>query len=495
MKIYIGGLYLTESSFFFVDLFMPDDRRPGILDRTLSNLLRAWIDLSDSTRHYITGQPRPDLPNDDLQKVRQQMESFIEAVGDEASVRARAAEFGRVYMGLNREGRVKFLTELATGFDVDRGAVDEAITEVRSAGGVVASRRIAEARLRQALEPRWRALLGRFTTLPEGVKFLVELRAEMLPMTLNNPPIKALSDDLKAMLRAWFDIGLLDLRQIDWSSPAALLEKLIAYESVHAIRSWDDLKNRLESDRRCFGFFHPNMPDEPLIFVEVALVNGIAPSVDQLLDEMEPEIDPKTADTAIFYSISNAQRGLDGISFGNFLIKRVVEVLKHDFPNLKTFSTLSPIPGFSHWFEEVMRADDVIFLKGSERKILKAYSKGESDGDLLGHLLGRVNFCENDVVADLVKVPLTRLAARYLVDEKGRDDRARDAVAHFHLSNGARVERLNWMGDCSERGLKQSFGLTVNYLYRLSDIESNSAAYMGERAIAQSTSVRGFARA
>ena len=384
---------------------------------------------------------------------------------------------------------------LATGFDVDRGAVDEAINEIRSAGSVDASRRAAEVRLRQALEPRWRALLGLFTTLPQGMKFLVDLRAEMLPMTLNNPAIKALSDDLKSMLGTWFDIGLLDLRQIDWSSPAALLEKLIAYESVHAIRSWDDLKNRLESDRLCFGFFHPNMPDEPLIFVEVALVNGIAASVDQLLDEAAPETDPKSADTAIFYSISNAQRGLDGISFGNFLIKRVVDVLNHDFSNLKAFSTLSPIPGFSSWLEEILRVDDGGMLKDSERKILKAYSDGESDGVLLRHLLGCISWREADAVADLLKGPLTRLAARYLVDEKGRDDRARDPVAHFHLSNGARVERLNWMGDLSERGLEKSYGLTVNYLYRLSDIESNSAAYMGDRTIAQSSSVKGFARA
>jgi malonyl-CoA decarboxylase len=471
---------------------MPDDHNSTLLDRTLRNLRRAWTDLSDTTRNYISRQPRPDLPDDDLARVRDEMEACIDGVGDEASVRARAAALGQVYMGLDQVGRKRFLNELAKGFGVDREGVDQAITEVQDADE--SARHAAEAHLRQKLEPRWRALLGRFTTLPEGVKFLVDMRAEMLVMSRDDSAIKALSDDLRMMLAAWFDIGLLDLRQIDWRSPAILLEKLIAYESVHAIKSWDDLKNRLDSDRRCFGFFHPNMPDEPLIFVEVALVSGMSPSVDRLLDESAPEIDPRTADTAIFYSISNAQRGLGGISFGNFLIKRVVELLSHDFPNLKSFATLSPVPGFSRWLDKQMADEQAVLLSSADRKVLAGYGEGANDGALLSDLLGRDNWLEDEALAAAIKEPVTRLAARYLLIAKGRGGRALDPVAHFHLTNGARAERLNWLGDRSERGLGQSYGLMINYLYRLGDIEVNSSAYLTDRKIAESASMRSLAR-
>jgi malonyl-CoA decarboxylase len=471
---------------------MPDDRSTTLLDRTLKNLRRAWTDLSDTTRHYISGQPRPDLPDDDLARVRVEMEACIDGVGDEATVRARAAALGQLYMGLDGVGRKRFLGGLADDFGVDREAVDQAIADVQAAVGE--GRHAAEARLRQALEPRWRALLRRFTTLPEGVKFLVDLRAEMLSMAREDAAIKALSDDLRTMLSAWFDIGLLDLRQIDWTSPAILLEKLIAYESVHAIKSWDDLKNRLDSDRRCFGFFHPNMPDEPLIFVEVALVNGMAPSVDQLLDEAAPEIDPKGADTAVFYSISNAQRGLDGISFGNFLIKRVVELLSYDFPNLKIFATLSPVPGFSRWLTEQMKDEQAVLVSSADRKVLSTVAEGANDAALLENALGRADWLDDETLAAALKEPLTRLAARYLLIAKGRGGRARDPVAHFHLTNGARAERLNWLGDRSVRGLSQSYGLMINYRYRLGDIEANSTAYLTERRIADSAPMRALAR-
>ena len=471
---------------------MPDDHSPTLFDRTLRNLRRAWTDFSDTTRHYISRQPRPGLPDEDLPRVRGEIEACVVGRGDEASVRARAAALGQVYMGLDAVGRQRFLSMLASDFGVERDAVDAAILAVQEADDEV--RPAAEAALREALEPRWRALLGRFTTLPDGVKFLVDLRAEMLTMAREDKAIKALSDDLRTMLGAWFDIGLLDLRQIDWNSPATLLEKLIAYESVHAIKSWDDLKNRLESDRRCFGFFHPNMPDEPLIFVEVALVNGMSGSVDELLDEEAPETDPRTADTAIFYSISNAQRGLSGISFGNFLIKRVVELLSHDFPNLKTFATLSPIPGFARWLDGQLKDDQAVLLTSADRKTLTALGEGANDGALLSGLLDRLDNEADQILVDALKSPVTRLAARYLLIAKGRGGRALDPVAHFHLTNGARAERLNWLSDRSERGFAQSHGLMINYLYRLPEIEANSTAYITEQEIADSTAMRTLAR-
>ncbi len=470
---------------------MADDRALNFLDRTLDNLQRAWTELAQTTRQYIGGQLRPDLPDEDLARLRRQMESCIGGQANDISARARAAELGRAYMGLNQTGRMRFLVELATGFDIDRDTVDAAIETVAAADDEPA-RRVAESRLRQSLEPRWRALLRRFTTLPEGVKFLVDLRAGMLPIARDSVAVRALSDDLRVMLAAWFDIGLLDMRRIDWTSPAALLEKLIAYESVHAIKSWDDLKNRLGIDRRCFGFFHLNMPDEPLIFVEVALVNGMAPSVDQLLDEAAPEIDPETADTAIFYSISNAQRGLVGISFGNFLIKRVVEVLGREFPNLKTFATLSPIPGFSRWLDGILTTGDATLLTAADRKQLRLYSEATQNAMILRDLLARADWRQDDAVAQTLREPLTRLAARYLT--KGRSGRVLDPVGHFHLSNGARVERLNWMGDRSELGLKRSYGLMINYLYRPGEIEDNSAGYLGACRVPQSAAIRTLAR-
>ena len=466
---------------------MADERPAGLFDRTLANLVRAWSDLSGTTRYHVSGRPRPDLPDDDRARIRAEMDACVEAVGDAATIRARSAELGRRYLELNRTGRVRFLCELAIGFDRDRGAVDRAAAALRASGRDALARREAEQALHSVLEPRWRVLLRQFTTLPEGMKFLVDLRTEMLDAQREHPEIRFLADDLRTLLSHWFDLGLLDLRRIDWTSPANLLEKLIAYEAVHEIRSWEDLKNRLDSDRRCFAFFHPAMPDEPLIFVEVALVDGMAASVDQLLDETAPAIDPRTADTAIFYSISNAQRGLDGISFGNFLIRHVVGVLEQELPDLRTFATLSPIPGLARWVGRQVSETGTALLTASERRALATGSDG------LAELLRRLEQGDGEAEAALEE-PLTRLAARYLTSARRQGNRALDPVAHFHLSNGARIERLNWMGDRSARGRRQSWGLMVNYLYRTGDIAANSAGYAAEGRIAASQAVRSLTR-
>jgi malonyl-CoA decarboxylase len=318
-------------------------------------------------------------------------------------------------------------------------------------------------------------LLKLFNELPEGIKFLVDMRAQLLSLKTDHPQLAPLEADLKRLLISWFDIGLLQLEQINWQSSAELLEKLIAYEAVHAIKSWDDLKNRLDSDRRCFAFFHPNMPKEPLIFVEVALVKGLADNVQTLLDEDAPVMDIANADTAIFYSISNAQKGLAGISFGNFLIKRVVKELQHDFPHLTQFSTLSPIPGFLHWLSKENEASLAKIPGGKE-----LISKGKAGKEL------------NTIEALLdpaLKAPLSSLAAYYLAKatRKGGNTAA-DPVTHFHLSNGSQIAQLNWLADTSKNGLQQSAGFMVNYLYDLPRIEERSQAYIsqGTRAISPS---------
>ena len=276
------------------------------------------------------------------------------------------------------------------------------------------------------------------------------------------------------------------MRAISWDSPAALLEKLIAYEAVHEIRSWADLRNRLDRDRRCYGFFHPRMPDEPLIFVEVALVKGLAGSVQALLDENAPVADPKEADAAIFYSISNTQDGLRGISFGSFLIKRVVDALAADLPQLKIFSTLSPIPGFRRWLEGALVADPEL-LPDTARAAIAERDAAFADPEALSKLLAAPGWEQDKALAAALHEPLERLCARYLtVQPKGR---LLDPVARFHLGNGARIERLNWLGDVSAKGLKESAGLMVNYLYRREDIEDNHEAYARDGTVAVSAEI------
>ena len=306
---------------------------------------------------------------------------------------------------------------------------------------------VAEVRYRRATVSPRRRLLQRFSAFPEGIRFLVDLRADMLPHLKGDKRLAALDVEMEYMFSTWFDVGFLDLRRISWDSPASLIEKLIKYEAVHDIKSWSDVKNRLDSDRRCYGFFHPRLPDDPLIFVEVALTHDIAGCITPLLDESADAEDLNLATTAIFYSISNTQAGLRGVSFGDSLIKRVVETLKGEFPKLKTFVTLSPIPGLRAWL-------------------------GKSMPDLAAQLQD----------ADVLNLPdksslkraLMLQAAHYL----GRglaDGKPLDAVAKFHLGNGARVERLNWAGDPSGKGIKQSYGLMVNYLYDLKRLDKHRA--------------------
>jgi malonyl-CoA decarboxylase len=455
-----------------------------LLGRTIANLRTAWRDLSAQARGAFRGSMRPDLPDDDAAQLRQQFQDCVEAKGGEVAARARAAALGQTYLGLSPAGRRRFLEILAVDFDTDREKVDVAIGVLHASGDAKA-RRAAERALRQVLLPPRRRLLTHFNALPEGVKFLVDLRAELIGMMGDDATLALLEDDLKALLTAWFDVDFLEMHRITWESPAALLEKLMAYEAVHEIRDWSDLKNRLDSDRRLFAFFHPRMPQEPLIFVEVALVSGMSASIQELLDPAAPLSDPNNADTAIFYSISNAQKGLTGISFGNFLIKRVVDHLAAEFKGLQTFATLSPIPGFRKWLRRKLRAEGEAALKPTE---LRAF---EAAGPPL-ELLNAEGWADPKAV-EAVRPALTRLCAEYLVREKTGPRRAADPVAHFHLTNGARIERLNWLGDSSPKGLRQSAGMMVNYLYRLDRIERNHEAYAGEGKVTASSAIRSLA--
>ena len=434
-----------------------------LIDRTLASLRGA-------VRGLITGdgfEPKPDLPAADADLLRERFAECLSAKGGEVSARSRAVDLGKAYLALDDSGRQRFLGILAREFDRDGEALDTAVEGLRTAPE--RDRRAAESVLREALVPPRVRLLRQFNALADGVKFLVDLRTDLLRFRRENPDLSGLEDDLRQLLASWFDVGFLELRRMDWLSPAALLEKLIAYEAVHEIRDWHDLKNRLDSDRRCYAFFHPNMPDEPLIFVEVALVNGLADNIHTLLDESQPVGDPARADTAIFYSISNAQRGLAGIGFGDFLIKRVVDSLRAELPNLRTFATLSPIPGFRRW------------LRDNPDEAVEA-------------AIGREGWWRDPAAAEAARAPVMRAVADYLLHAKRGGGKAYDSVAHFHLTNGARMQRLNWLADLSGNGLAQSAGVMINYLYRLGTIEANHEGYSGEGRITASSAVRSLAK-
>ncbi len=461
--------------------------KTGFLDRTLSQLRNAWKDIAGRGTFV-----RPDLPDDDIDRLREAMAECLEGRGGEVSARARAADLGRAYLTLDATGRSRFLSLMAHDFATDGALVDAAIEAVAEADGAEARMR-AEGALSQALVSPRKNLLKQFNGLPEGIKFLVDLRGDLLQIRHTDPALQGLDADLKDLLRSWFDIGFLKLDRITWDAPATLLEKLIAYEAVHQIQSWDDLKNRLDSDRRCFAFFHPNMPNEPLIFVEVALVAGLADNIQALLDEQAPPSDPDDVDTAIFYSISNAQLGLSGISFGGFLIKRVVDSLAGEGKNLKHFATLSPIPGFRTWLDGLLDDDDETLLTSAEAKVLTKHSFTESGNDALRSLLN-IAWHEDGKTVALLKRPLCRLCARYLLAEK-RAGGPLDPVARFHLRNGASIQRINWLADTSQRGLDESAGIMVNYRYRLDRIEANHEAFTGEGRIMASKAVRAMEQA
>jgi malonyl-CoA decarboxylase len=459
---------------------MPDGVQESLIDRTLRNIKVAWRDIARSGNALD-----PDLREDDIDHLRRQMNACLSGKGGEVSARARAAALGESYIGLNPIGRERFLRLMAMEFGPNREKALKSVEALQNAEPM--EWLDARARLQRSLEAPWNTLFTQFNDLPDGVKFLVDMRAELLTLGRKDPVFRPMERDLRNLLSAWFDVGFLELRQITWDSSAALLEKLIAYEAVHEIASWTDLKNRLDSDRRCFAYIHPRMPNEPLIFVEVALVSGMAASVQVLLDEAAPVADPDKADTAIFYSISNAQKGLAGISFGNFLIKRVVGSLSAEFPNLKTFATLSPIPGFRKWLDSRLAEGDSKLLTPAERKELKKLETGVGAKGSLKRTLASSDWFRDEDVTETVKGPLMRLCTRYLTEEKHPSGRALDPVAHFHLTNGARMERINWLGDISAKGIDQSAGMMINYLYKLGDIDANHEAYTGEGKVAQAS--------
>jgi malonyl-CoA decarboxylase len=317
-------------------------------------------------------------------------------------------------------------------------------------------------RLRGVLDGPRQELFRRCNIAPGGTRVLVQMRHQLLATLADHPDRAGIDADLLHLFRSWFNRGFLILQRIDWRTSALVLERLIRYEAVHQIQGWNDLRRRLEADRRCYAFLHPALPDEPLIFIEVALTRGLVTKVQPLLDPNSPVVDPAAANCATFYSITNCQEGLRGVSFGNSLIKQAVEDLGRELPRLRIFATLSPIPGFRGWLD-----------RSNDPRIADYRSPQ------LTALLARVDSRDPQALQAIpphLRDDLTRLCAHYLLHAK-HGTAPLDPVARFHLANGARLEQLNWLADLSENGLHQSVGLMANYVYRVRDTERNHEAY------------------
>src|SRR6266436_88210 len=386
----------------------------------------------------------------------------------EASGVALAREILSRYGELKTGPRIAFFEALASRFGPDRNRLSAAANAYLTAPSDAAASKV-----HRASEPRRQELFRRLNLAPGGTAALVAMREQLMDAVVRRHDLEAVDADFVHLFSSWFNRGFLVLRRIDWSTPAIVLEKIIRYEAVHEIRDWDDLRRRIDpADRRCYAFFHPALIDEPLIFVEVALTDEIPGAIAPLLAEDRQPVPIERARTAVFYSISNTQRGLGGISFGSFLIKQVVEELRRELPKLENFVTLSPVPGFMQWLKQ---AGDV--------------PVSDEDRALLAHL-DEPDWFDNAELAPQLRSVLEPLAAHYFLKARTSKGRLIDSVARFHLGNGARLERIDWLGDLSPKGMRESAGIMVNYLYRIEDIEKNHEAYANQGEIAASSAVK-----
>lgn len=414
-----------------------------------------WRDLLRSivakSRRMLSAAARSPAPYEDLMVLASRL---LSSIGEASGVAVAEALLRRYRMADEPEKSQFFLylrDELGAD-DILLGAAARQYLQTPNAE--------LAANLFSVAEPRRQELLRRLNLCPGGTAGIVRMREDLIALTKQTADLRFVDDDFQHLLASWFNRGFLVLRRIDWNTPAAILEKIIHYEAVHTINGWQDLRRRTDpSDRRLYAFFHPSLGDEPLIFVEVALMTEVPNAIRPILDEERTPAAAEDASVAVFYSITNCQKGLRGISFGNFLIKQVVQDLKAELPNLEKFVTLSPIPGFMRWVTS--KGDDSM-----QSTVATAIRAVQEQG-------------ENVPADQTIRDPIMKLVARYLTEEKSAGDRPLDPVAKFHLGNGARLERINWMGDLSVAGLKQSAGVMVNYMYILSDLETNHEAFAG----------------
>jgi len=440
----------------------------GELLQNISERSRALIDRTLERR----GVP-PEMHSESLVEL---CEALLSERGEASGV-ALAREILTLYAALKTGPRIAFFEALATRFGTDHA---------RIAAAVAAWQRTptdeAASELHAASEARRQELLRRLNLAPGGTAALVAMREQLMDVLERREDLAAVDADFVHLFSSWFNRGFLVLRRIDWSTPAIVLEKIIRYEAVHEINGWPDLRRRIDPpDRRCYAFFHPALIDEPLIFVEVALTSGIADAVGPILAEEREPLAPNRANTAVFYSISNCQRGLAGVTFGHFLIKQVVEEISREMPKLSNFVTLSPVPRFASWLagERVAEGAGTV-LSAEDRLRLAALDQPE--------------WWDNEETAEAVRDPLLRAAAVYFLTARNPRGMPLDPVARFHLGNGARLEQLDFLADVSTKGLAQAHGLMVNYRYDIDDIEKNHEAYASSRTIVASNAVRRLAR-
>jgi malonyl-CoA decarboxylase len=422
--------------------------------------------VAERGRSMLKIKPWPKDAENRVEQLIDDCRALVEGRGEASGVALAAEVIGR-YRALDPSDHVAFFTALADNFGPDRDRVRDAVARFESDDDEAAASEI-----HYASEPRRHELFRRINRAPGGTAALVAMRADLLQLLNQNPLLATVDRDFLHLFGSWFNRGFLVLRRIDWSSPAALLEKIIRYEAVHEIGDWDDLRRRIDpADRRCYAFFHPRLIDEPLIFVEVALTLSPPAAIAPLLAEKRTHVAPEKARVAAFYSISNCQQGLARVNFGNFLIKQVVEEMRRELPAIETFVTLSPVPGFRAWLETT--EDPTITPLKNAALQLAVEDNWPTPG-----------------VAAKLRAALEPLAAYYFLKARRPDGRVLDPVARFHLGNGARLERIDWEGDLSPKGLAESFGIMVNYLYDLDEIERNHEAFVNRGQIAASVAVK-----
>jgi malonyl-CoA decarboxylase len=409
-------------------------------------------------------------------------ESLVELCEDllssrgEASGVARAREILGRYGELTTGPRIAFFEALSERFGPDPARMQAAIAAWREKPSDATA-----AELHAASEPRRQELFRRLNLAPGGTVALVRMREQLIDVLDHRDDLTAVDDDFTHLFSSWFNRGFLVLRRIDWSTPAIVLDKIIRYEAVHEISDWEDLRRRIDPpDRRCYAFFHPALVDDPLIFVEVALTRDIPDAIAPILSPDREVMEPEKMRTAVFYSISNCQRGLAGVSFGNFLIKQVVEEICREMPKLSTFVTLSPVTNFTAWLAREREQENSAALSEADKVLFAA--------------LDDPNWWRDEETAARLQDPLMRAAAWYFLRARGERGLPVDAVARFHLGNGARLERINWLADTSDKAIAQAHGLMVNYQYDLDDIETNHEAYAETRNVVASSAVQRLLR-
>jgi malonyl-CoA decarboxylase len=439
----------------------------GELLQTISERGRALLDRGRGGRGDASAQS---------ETLVELCEHLISGRGEASGV-ARAREVLARYADLTTGPRIAFFEALAQRFGTDPDRTKQAIAAWQANPNDETA-----AELHAASEPRRQELFRRLNLAPGGTAALVRMREQLIDALDHRDDLRPVDDDFIHLFSSWFNRGFLVLRRIDWSMPAIVLEKIIRYEAVHEIRGWDDLRRRIDPpDRRCFAFFHPALIDEPLIFVEVALEREMPSAIAPILASGRLEfVEPEKARVAVFYSISNCQRGLAGVSFGNFLIKQVVEEICRDLPKLSTFVTLSPVSNFAQWLDREIKTESSPAVSESDRAVFS--------------LMERPHWWTDPELFSQLEEPMLRAAAFYYLRGKTKRGVPLDAVARFHLGNGARLERINWLADTSEKALAQSHGLMVNYQYDLADIEKNHEAYAEGRTVVASSGVQRMLR-